>query len=115
MHTRKLREGLIEAYIHQNGRVGALVEVNCETDFLARTEEFHKLAREIAMRGATMNPTSIGSMDVLDDNEEALLNQEYIRDARLTIRELIRRTMSEVGEEIEVARFVRFELAEEGE
>lgn len=96
---RATRAGLIEAYVHQS-RVGALVELLCETDFVARTDEFKTLAHEIAMQVASMNPK---------DNS-ALLRQEYIRDPSKTIQDLIREAIAKLGENIIVARFSRFEL-----
>src|SRR5205823_5752038 len=99
---RTANQGLIESYIHTGGRIGALVEVNCETDFVARTNEFRTLAREIAMQVASMNPSTIGTMDGTEDEPDALLNQEYIRDARRTIRDLIKETIAQVRENIQV-------------
>jgi elongation factor Ts len=86
------------------------VELRCETDFGARTEEFHILAREIAMQVAAMNPSTIGSMDSPNNDGTTLLDQEYIRDASKTIRDLIKETIGKVGENIWVARFARFEV-----
>jgi elongation factor Ts len=111
---REARQGLIESYIHTGGRIGALVEVNCETDFVARTEEFRTLAREIAMQVASMNPGSVGTIEGETDDETVLLNQEYIRDARRTIRDLIKETIGKVGENIQVSRFTRFEVGMSG-
>ena len=111
---REARQGLIESYIHTGGRIGALVEVNCETDFVARTEEFRTLAREIAMQVASMNPASVGTLDSTEGGDEVLLNQEYIRDARKTIRDLIKETIGKVGENIQVSRFQRFEVGMSG-
>ena len=111
---REARQGLIESYIHTGGRIGALVEVNCETDFVARTEEFRVLAREIAMQVASMNPASVGAMDSEQGGDDVLLNQEYIRDARKTIRDLIKETIGKVGENIMVSRFQRFEVGMSG-
>jgi elongation factor Ts len=111
---REARQGLIESYIHTGGRIGALVEVNCETDFVARTEEFRVLAREIAMQVASMNPASVGAMDSEEGGDDVLLNQEYIRDARKTIRDLIKETIGKVGENIMVSRFQRFEVGLSG-
>ncbi len=111
---REARQGLIESYIHTGGRIGALVEVNCETDFVARTEEFRVLAREIAMQVASMNPASLGAMDSEEGGDDVLLNQEYIRDARKTIRDLIKETIGKVGENIMVSRFQRFEVGLSG-
>ncbi len=107
---REAKQGLIESYIHTGGRIGALVEINCETDFVARTDEFRKLAREIAMQVASMNPATIGSMEGDNDEPDSLLNQEYIRDARKTIRDLIKETVAQVRENIQVSRFMRFEV-----
>ncbi|MBI4091928.1 MAG: elongation factor Ts [Candidatus Levybacteria bacterium] len=96
---RATRAGLIEAYVHQ-GRVGALVEVACETDFVARTDEFKTLTHEIAMQVASMNPK----------DSSALLSQEYIRDPSKTIGDLIKEAIAKLGENIIVGRFSRFEL-----
>ncbi len=109
---REAKQGLIESYIHTGGRIGALVEVNCETDFVARTNEFRTLAREIAMQVASMNPTIVGSME--EDDGEGLLGQEYIRDSRKTIRDLIKETIAQVRENIQVSRFMRFEVGMSG-
>jgi len=103
-------QGIIESYIHAGGRIGAMVELRCETDFVARTDEFHKLGREIAMQVAAMNPRTVGSIDSADENADALLDQEYIRDPSKTVRELINETIAKVREHIWVARFVRFEV-----
>jgi elongation factor Ts len=110
---REAKQGLIESYIHTGGRIGALVEVNCETDFVARTDEFRTLAREIAMQVASMNPTTVGSMEGGDESE-GLLGQEYIRDSRKTIRDLIKETIAQVRENIQVSRFQRFEVGMSG-
>jgi len=107
---REAKQGLIESYIHTGGRIGALVEVNCETDFVARTDEFRKLAREIAMQVASMNPSTIGTMEGTGDEPDALLNQEYIRDSRRTIRDLIKEAVAQVRENIQVSRVMRFEV-----
>ena len=97
--NRATSAGLIESYIHQ-GRVGALVEVLCETDFVARTDEFKTLTHEIAMQVASMNPK----------DSSDLLKQEYIRDPSKTIGDLIKEAIAILGENIIVARFSRFEL-----
>lgn len=97
---RETGEGLIEAYIHGAGKVGVLVEVLCETDFVAKTDEFKKLTKEIAMQIAAMNPADVDS----------LLKQEYIRDSSQTIEQLVKGVIGKLGENITVKRFVRFEL-----
>ncbi len=107
---RTANQGVIESYIHTGGRIGALIEVNCETDFVARTEEFRTLARELAMQVASMDPKTVGAMEGEDKDEGALFNQEYIRDSRKSIRDLIKETIAKVGENIQVSRFVRFEV-----
>ena len=98
--TRETGEGLIEAYIHGAGKVGVLVELLCETDFVAKTDEFKNLAREVAMQIAAMNPVDVDS----------LLKQEYIRDGSLTIEQLVKNVIGKLGENITVKRFARFEL-----
>jgi len=109
---RTANQGLIESYIHTGGRIGALVELNCETDFVARTNEFRTLARELAMQVASMDPASVGSMgdDADTGDETALLNQSYIREPGKTIRDLVRETIGKVRENIEISRFARFEV-----
>ena len=97
---RETAQGLIESYIHQNGKVGVLVKVLCETDFVARTDDFKHLIHEIAMQVAAMNPKNV----------DALLKQEYIRDGSLTIEDLIKQTIGKLGENIVVKEFVRFEI-----
>lgn len=97
---RETSQGLIDSYIHQNGRVGALVEVMCETDFVARTDEFKKLVHEICMQTVAMNPKDV----------DALLKQEYIRDNSKTIEALIKETIAKLGENIVVKRLHRFEI-----
>lgn len=97
---RATSQGLVESYIHQNGRVGALVEVSCETDFVARTDVFKNLAHEICMQIAAMNPKDVDS----------LLKQEYIRDGSRTIEDLIKEAITKLGENIVIKRLQRFEV-----
>ena len=99
---RATSQGLVESYIHQNGRVGALVEILCETDFVARTDEFKNLVHEICMQVAAMNPKDVS----------ALLKQEYIRDNSKTIENLIKEAIAKLGENIVVKRLQRFEIGE---
>lgn len=99
---RETSQGLVESYIHQNGRVGVLIEVLCETDFVARTDEFKNLVHEIAMQVAAMNPKSV----------DLLLKQEYIRDNSLTIENLVKNVIAKLGENIVVKRLQRFEIGE---
>lgn len=99
---REAKQGLVHAYIHGGGRVGVLVELSCETDFVARTDEFKKLAQEIALQVSAMNPTSV----------EELLKQEYIRDSSKTMENLVKEAIAQIGENIVVKRFTRFEIGE---
>lgn len=112
---RATGSGLVEAYIHTAGRIGAMVEVNCETDFVARTDEFKELAHCLAMQVAAMAPVCIarenapeGGEDVPD--EACLLLQLYIKDPTRTIKDVIAETIAKTGENIKVRRFARYEL-----
>jgi elongation factor Ts len=109
---REANQGLVESYIHAGGRIGALVEVNCETDFVARTEDFRSLVREIAMQVAAMNPSRVSADQPSSDGQSdvPLLEQAYIRDPSKTIRDLVHEGIAKLGENIVVRRFARFEL-----
>lgn len=98
---REVKAGLVEVYSH-NGKVGVLVELLCETDFVAKTEEFKSLAHELALQVVSMDPQSM----------EELLNQEYIRDNSLTVDQLIKSVVGKLGENIQVGRFERIALGE---
>ncbi len=99
---RVVGAGLVETYMHGGGKVGAMVEVNCETDFVARTDEFKNLAHELAMQIAAMDPKDVKELE----------KQEYIRDSSKTISDLIKEIIAKVGENIVVKRFERFELGQ---
>jgi elongation factor Ts len=112
---RETGQGIVEAYIHGGGRIGALVEVQCETDFVARTDTFRQLAREVAMQVAAMSPLALNPEEVPDDapgskEDHALLTQPFIRDAARTIGDLVQETIAQTGENVRIARFSRFEL-----
>jgi len=138
---RVASEGIIEAYVHPGSRLGALVELNCETDFVARTEEFKKLARELAMQVAATSPRYISKGDVPADVlaerraalakesdgagdaeverrlaawlvEVSLLDQPYIRDAARRVSDLVADATARIGEHVQVRRFARFKLGE---
>lgn len=145
---RQASEGLVESYIHTGGKLGVLVEVNCETDFVARRPEFQQLAKNIAMQIAaspTVNYVSINDIplevvekektieagkDDLNNKSEktkalmlegrinkilktqSLLDQPFIRDNSQTVEDLIKQTIAQLGENIRVARFIRFQLGE---
>jgi len=112
---RSATQGVINAYIHTDGRIGAMVEVNCETDFVARTDEFKALAHNLAMQVAAIPPQFISADDApTHDIKEAetacLLQQPYIKDPSKTVQDIITETIAKVGENIKVSRFARFEL-----
>ncbi len=144
---REANEGVCDSYIHQGGRVGVLVEVNCETDFVARSEPFTTFVHDVAIQIAAMNPTFVRADEVPDQwlatereiaaeqskdipekareraiegriakrlKEISLLDQEFVRDTGEkkppTVEELRARLSAEVGENITIRRFVRFEL-----
>ena len=144
--TRNANEGIIDAYIHTGSKIGVLIEVNCETDFVARRAEFKDLVKNIAMQIASDSKIEIISMDDIseelkiktnefENNKEDLLNkpekikqqivegrvnkilktkvlleQPYIRNTDITVNELIKETISLLGENIKIARFERFIL-----
>jgi elongation factor Ts len=115
---RETSQGLVESYIHGAGRIGALVEVQCETDFVARTDTFKQLARDVAMQIAAMNPLGLTVDDVPEDvvgkrEDHALLKQSFIRDSGVTIEDLIQTAIGQTGENIKIGRFARFELGTE--
>lgn len=112
---RVTSQGLVEAYIHTAGRIGAMVEVNCETDFVARTDEFKQLAHCIAMQVAALSPKYISEEEIkegeeLDPKEACLLSQPYIKDPTKTVKDIIVEVVAKVGENIRVRRFARYEL-----
>jgi elongation factor Ts len=140
-------DGLVSSYIHAGGKMGVLVEVNCETDFVARTEDFQSFVKNIAMHVAAANPQYIRREDVPAEviekekriyrdqardsgkpekvidkivegklerffSEACLLEQTFIRDSDLTVREVLEATIAKVGENISIRRFARFQLGE---
>lgn len=140
-------EGIVESYIHMGGKIGVLVEVNCETDFVARTDEFRNFVRDIAMQVAATKPRFLTREEVPDDiiaqekeilrnqalnegkpekivdkivtgriekfyTENCLLDQLFIRDTDRTITSLLQEKIAKIGENINIRRFVRFEMGE---
>jgi elongation factor Ts len=144
---RDTPEGIVMSYIHAGGKIGVMIEINCETDFVARNGEFQAFAREVAMQIAASNPRYISKdqipeaelerekevmkAQVLESGKPAeiaqkmvegkigkyyeevcLLNQTYIRDAKLKIEDLLQALIAKIGENIKIRRFVRFQLGE---
>ena len=115
--SRDTNEGLVEAYIHSGGRVGAIVELNCETDFVARTDDMKDLAHNVAMQVAAMSPKYVREDEIPDDEdgspqEVCLLSQPFIRDNEQTVQDVVNETIAKVGENVRVRRFSRFSLGE---
>ncbi len=140
-------EGIVESYIHGNGKIGVLLEINCETDFVAKNEDFKQLAKDIAMQIAASNPEYVKREEVPEDmvNKErqilkaqalnegkpekivekmiegrldkfykdiCLLEQPFIREPDKTVQDMVKENISKIGENINVRRFVRFEMGE---
>ena len=144
---RSTSEGLVGHYIHMGGKIGVLVEVNCESDFVARTDKFQELIKELAMHIAAANPTYVRREDVPADvvarekdiykdqvkdkpaqvvdkivegklnsfyQQVCLMDQASVRDANVTISQLVQDAIRLLGENITVARFVRMKVGEQG-
>lgn len=99
---RATSQGIIETYSHGNGKIGVLLEINCETDFVARNPEFKEFCHDIAMQIASMKPKNI----------EELKKQEFIKDLDITVDELLTQKIAKIGENIKIKRFTRYELGE---
>ena len=146
---KQTSEGLITSYIHHNGKVGVMVEINCETDFVARTDDFKKLGRELALHIASMAPLAVDRDGLSEDSlvverriaeeqakasgkpeaivtrivegkvdayikDKTLLNQQWVKgEGKKTVGDLIKETSAKVGENIQVRRFVRYQMGEE--
>lgn len=123
---RTAQQGIVEPYIHGGGRIAALVEINCETDFVARTDDFKGLAHDVAMQVAAMAPRYISEDEITDsvwkdlegefgDRKKALetvslLDQPFIKDPKVTIRDLNKAAIGKLGENVIIRRFARFEV-----
>jgi elongation factor Ts len=114
---RETAEGTVVSYIHHNGRVGSLVEVNCESDFVARTDAFQELAQQLALHVAAASPLYLSEEDVPKDSEASpkdvvLLLQPYVKDESKTIGDMVTETAAKTGENVRIKRFARFELGQ---
>ncbi len=109
---RRLGAGTIASYIHATGNVGTMVELLCETDFVATNEEFKKLARDIAMHVSATNPQYLKTEDMPEGGEssDVLLTQPFIKNPEITITNLIQTAVQKFGENIELSRFVRYSV-----
>ena len=146
--SRAAKEGLVGSYIHMNGRIGVLIEVNCESDFVARNSEFQDLVKELGLQIAAAKPRWIASTDVPADivakekeiilaqlgdmkkppeimekivqgklgkffEEVCLLDQPYIREDKIKVRDLLTQLVAKMGENIKIGRFARFEIGQD--
>lgn len=103
---RTASDGIIEFYIHSNGKIGSMVEVSCETDFVSRSAEFKEFAHDIAMQIAA------AADDLKDNDVAALMLQNFIKNETETIKDILERKVSKFGEKIEIKRFIRFKVGE---
>ena len=116
---RVAKAGLISSYVHHDARIGVLVEVNCETDFVARTDDFQKLCRDLALQVASTSPKYLKKEDASKDLTEdeikhlCLFEQEFIKDPSLKIKDYVTQIIAKTGENIVVRKFIRFQLGEE--
>ncbi len=99
---RETSQGLVETYVHGGGKIGVMLELQCETDFVARNSDFKQLAHDVAMHIAAMAPQDL----------DELMAQNFIRDASITIEGLVKQHIAKIGENIVVKRFVRYELGD---
>jgi elongation factor Ts len=99
---RATGEGSVFSYIHNAGRVGVLIELACETDFVAKTDDFQNLGKEIAMQISAMSPQTV----------EELEQQPYIRDSKMTVKDLTKSVIAKLGENINIKRFTRYQLGQ---
>lgn len=93
-------DGAIFSYVHQTGKVAAMVKLGCETDFVARTDDFQKLGKELAMQVASMSPKDV----------DELYGQDWIRDNKRNIKQLVDEVIAKVGENVKVVEFIRMEI-----
>jgi len=116
--SRETSQGLVDSYIHAGGRIGVLVEVNCETDFVARTDAFKQLVHDVAMQIAGIPTTVAITEEELPADAEGsveetvLLKQPFIRNSSQTIEQLVQEAIAQTGENIRIRRFARFELGQ---
>ena len=114
---RATNEGVIETYLHTGGRVGAMVELGCETDFVARTDEFQKLAHDIAMQVAAMGPVYVDQDEIEEGDARppaqiSLMQQPFIKNSSSSVGEMVKELAAKVGENVRVVRFSRLAVGE---
>ena len=97
---RQIKSGIIDSYIHSNQKIGVLLELGCETDFVARNENFKNLAHELCLQISALNPSGI----------QELLLQPYVKNPEKTVQDLLSETIAKLGENIKIGQFSRFEI-----
>ena len=107
---REIVAGVVSSYVHSNGTIGVLLELGCETDFVAKNEEFVALAKDLAMHVCAMSPTSINNEDGLGE-ETALLKQSFIKSPDMTVEQRLAGAIQKFGENTKVTRFTRYSIA----
>ena len=111
---RVAKEGLIESYIHHSGHVGVLLELNCETDFVAKTNDFKQMAHDLAMQVAAMSPQYLNADDLNTEEEldpkQVFLEQPFVKEPSKTVKDVISEAIAKVGENIQIRRFSRYEI-----
>ncbi len=106
---REMAAGVVSAYVHTNGTTGVLVELGCETDFVAKNEEFVALAKDLAMHICAMAPTSVDNEDGAGE-ETSLLKQSFIKDSEMTVEGRLQAAIQKFGENIKVIKFTRYSI-----
>ena len=114
---RETNEGVVEAYVHTGGRVGSIVELGCESDFVARTDEFRQMAHDLAMQVAAMAPVYLSQEDIEEGEERpaaqvALLAQPFIKNGSSSVGEMVQELAAKMGENVRVVRFQRLAVGE---
>lgn len=122
--SRAAKEGRVEAYVHMGNKIGVLLEVNSESDFVARNPDFTQFTKDVAMQIAAVNPTYVSKEEVPADKleqehnkelfikEHCLLDQPFIKDSSVTIRDLLGTLVGKMGENIVIRRFIRYKIGE---
>ena len=122
--SRAAKEGRVEAYIHLGSKIGVLVEVNCETDFVAKNEDFCKFTKDVSLQIAASAPKFVNRKDIPADvlkghadqdafcKEQCLLEQSFIKDPKITIQDCLNQLVAKIGENIVIGRFIRYKVGE---
>jgi elongation factor Ts len=107
---REITAGVVSSYVHGTGTIGVLLELGCETDFVANNEEFKSLAHDLALHVCAMAPTSVNNEDGQGE-ETALLKQPFVKNPELTVEQVIQAAIQKFGENAKVTRFTRYSIS----